>query len=203
MPHRRPLCEAWPVSTELPFPDPLLQVNAVLLRPWNKTDVPSIVTACQDPTISRWSPAIPYPYSEDDALGWLEQQEPARLAGASLDLAVVHATSDEVLGAIGLGSVKIAQGTASIGYWLAPEARGHGYITSAVRLLVRWGFDRLGLARIELTTGPENIASQRVAERCGFRQEGCLRSHMFVRHSGQRRDSIVYGLLPGDLAQPV
>src|ERR1022692_4277007 len=127
MPHRRPLCEAWPVSTELPFPDPLLQVNAVLLRPWNKTelpfpdpllqvnavllrpwnktDVPSIVTACQDPTISRWSPAIPYPYSEDDALGWLEQQEPARLAGASLDLAVVHATSDEVLGAIGLGSV--------------------------------------------------------------------------------------------------
>ena len=163
----------------------------------------SIVAACQDPAISRWSPAIPYPYSESDALGWLEQQEPARLAGESLDLAVVHATSDEVLGAMGLGSVNIAQGTASIGYWLAPEARGHGYITRAVRLLVRWGFDRLGLARIELTTDPENIASQRVAERCGFRQEGRLRSHMLVRHSGQRRDSIVYGLLQADLTQPV
>jgi RimJ/RimL family protein N-acetyltransferase len=187
------------VSTELPFPDPPLQVDAVLLRPWSGTDVRAIVAACQDPAISRWSPTIPYPYTEDDACGWLEQQEPARLGGESLCLAVVHATSDEVVGAIDLASVNIEQGTASIGYWLAPEARGHGYITSAVRLLVRWGFGHLGLSRIELTTDPENVASQRVAARCGFRQEGRLRSHMLIRHSGQRRDSIVYGLLPGDL----
>lgn len=39
----------------------------------------------------------------------------------------------------------------------------------------------------------------RVAERCGFRYEGRLRSHMLVRHSGERRDSLIYGLLPGEL----
>jgi RimJ/RimL family protein N-acetyltransferase len=82
---------------------------------------------------------------------------------------------------------------------LARDARGHGYISRAVRVLVRWAFDELGLARLELTTDPENTASQRVAERCGFQKEGYLRSHMLIRHSGQRRDSLVYGLLPGEL----
>ena len=89
--------------------------------------------------------------------------------------------------------------SASIGYWLAGEARGQGYISRAVRVLARWAFDDLQLARLELTADPENIASQRVAERCGFRKEGHLRSDIVVHHSGERRDSLVYGLLPGEL----
>lgn len=110
--HLTPLREAWPVSNELPLPDPPLQVNAVLLQLWRDTDAPSIGAACQDPAISRSSSAIPYPYSDSDALGWLERQEPARLARPSLSLAVIHVTSAEVLGAIGLESVQIAQGRA-------------------------------------------------------------------------------------------
>ncbi len=86
----------------------------------------AVVAACQDPAISRWSPVIPRPYQERDAQTWLEQQEPARLAGAGLDLAVVRAGAGDLLGAISLGSISIAQGTASIGYWLAPQARGRG-----------------------------------------------------------------------------
>ncbi len=72
-------------------------------------------------------------------------------------------------------------------------------MTGTVRLLTRWGLTHLGLARLELTTDPQNAASQRVAERCGFRQEGRLRSHLLIRHSGERRDSLRYSLLPGDL----
>jgi RimJ/RimL family protein N-acetyltransferase/diadenosine tetraphosphate (Ap4A) HIT family hydrolase len=190
------------VPTELPFPDPPLRSDDVLLRPWRRADVPAVVAACQDPAISRWSPTIPRPYTDSDALAWLAGQEPARQGGECLDLAVVHATSGQLLGAIGMGNVQIAGGTASIGYWLAPDARGHGYITSAVRLLARWAFDHLGLARLELTTDPENVASQRVAARCGFRRAGHLRSHLRVRHTGERRDSLLYSLLPGELSRP-
>ena len=53
------------------------------------------------------------------------------------------------------------------------------------------------LARLELTCGPDNLASQRVAERCGFTREGVLRSH--VPFKGARRDSVVFSLLPGEL----
>lgn len=184
--------------TELPFPNPPLRQGSVLLRPWTRVDLPFVVAACQDPEISRYSPVIPFPYGEDDALGWFAGQEPARRAGTGLDFAIVLGDTGETLGAIGL-KIDALLRSAEIGYWLAWEARGHGYATSATRAVARWAFEDLGLARLELTTDPDNLASQQVAERCGFRREGYARSHMLVRHSGQRRDSVLYGLLPADL----
>jgi RimJ/RimL family protein N-acetyltransferase len=184
---------------ELPFPDPQLEADSVRLRAWSQADVPAIVAACQDPSIARWSPVIPFPYGAGDAAAWLAGQEPARLAGEALDLAVVAAETGSVLGSVGINGASPMLRNAAIGYWLAPDARGHGYMTTAVRLLTAWAFERLGLARLELTTDPENGPSQRVAERGGFRREGYMRSHMRILHSGERRDSLLYGLLPEDL----
>jgi RimJ/RimL family protein N-acetyltransferase len=184
---------------ELFYPDPPLTDGVVALRPWTLDDLSFVVEACQDPEVSRYSPVIPLLYEEADALGWFELQEPARLAGQGLDFAVTLAETGARVGAIGICSVDLMLMSAEIGYWLARPARGHGYTSRAVRLLAGWAFDHLGLARLALTTDPENVASQGVAERCGFRREGQLRSHMLIRHSGQRRDSLVYGLLPGEL----
>ena len=102
-----------------------------------------------------------------------------------------------VLGGVSLHEVRPGQGCAAVGYWLVPEARGRGAATQAVRLLARWAFAELGIARLELTCGPDNVASQHVAERCGFVREGLLRSH--VPFKGARRDSVIYSLLPGEL----
>jgi len=185
--------------TELSYPDPPLCDGVVALRPWNDDDLDFVIAACQDPEISRYSPVIPSPYTEADALQWFEILDSMRLADRGFDLAITRVSDGAPLGAIGLGELNRMLASASIGYWLAREARGHGYVSRAVRLLARWGFEELGLARIALTTDPENLGSQRVAERCGFTQEGRLRSHMLVRHTGRRRDSLVYGLLPGEL----
>jgi RimJ/RimL family protein N-acetyltransferase len=58
-----------------------------------------------------------------------------------------------------------------------------------------WAFEELGIARVELTCGPDNEASQRVAVRCGFTREGVLRSH--TPFKGGRRDTVIFSLLPG------
>jgi len=184
---------------ELAFPDSPLTDGVVALRPWEPRDLEFVVQSCQDPEVSRYSPVIPFPYVEADARGWFEIQDPGRLAGDSLDFAVSEAATGRPLGAIGLHKVDHRLLTAETGYWLAREARGQGYMTRAVRLLAGWVFDGLLFARLELRTDPENVASQRIAERCGFRKEGHVRSNMLVLHSGQRRDSFVYGLLPGEL----
>ena len=70
-------------------------------------------------------------------------------------------------------------------------------MTHAVRLIAQWAFQELGVARLELTCGPDNRASQRVAERSGFTREGVLRSHLPFR--GGRRDTVVFSLLPSEL----
>ena len=61
-----------------------------------------------------------------------------------------------------------------------------------------WPYGRSGICgSLELTCGPDNLASQRVAERCGFTREGVLRSQLPFK--GGRRDSVVFSLLPGEL----
>jgi RimJ/RimL family protein N-acetyltransferase len=186
-------------ALELSLPDPPLCDGVVALRAWDDQDLDFVVRACQDPEIARYSPVIPSPYTEADALQWFEILDSMRLADAGFDLAITRAADGAPLGAIGIGALDRMLASATIGYWLARDARGHGYVSRSVRLLAGWGFDELRLARMALTTDPENLASQRVAERCGFTLEGCLRSHMLIRHSGQRRDSLVFGLLPGEL----
>ena len=102
---------------------------------------------------------------------------------------------------LGLVSLRIAErdpGLAAVGYWLRPEARGRGAATIALQLVARWAFDEVGVQRLELTTAPENVASQRVAERAGFIREGVLRRLVATKTNG-RQDTVLFSLLPADL----
>ena len=96
-----------------------------------------------------------------------------------------------------VGAIELRLGEeGSIG-WVAPRVRGRGVATRALILLARWAVTEGGVERLVLTTHPENIASQRVAEKAGFVREGVLRSHLRFREG--RRDSILFSLLPSDL----
>ena len=182
---------------ELWFPVPPLSADVVLLRPWCEADIPGIVLASSDPVMQQFSWRTA-PYTEADARDYLAEQEEARLRGEGLSFALVEPRDQAaVLGCVSLQEVRLDHGCAAVGYWLAPEGRGRGLATHAVRLLARWAFAELGLARLELTCGPDNEASQHVAERCGFSREGVLRS--YVPFKGARRDSVLYSLLPGEL----
>ncbi len=182
---------------ELCFPVPPLAGDVVLLRAWREADVQGMVLAFSDPVMRRFSWRTA-PYTERDARDSLAEHEEGRLRGAGLHFALVEPhDQDVVLGAVSLDEVRVDQGCAALGYWLTSKARGRGAATQAVRLLAGWAFAELGLARLELTCGPDNEASQQVAERCGFFREGLLRSN--VPFKGARRDSVIYSLLPGEL----
>jgi RimJ/RimL family protein N-acetyltransferase len=167
------------------------------LRAWRDADLQPLVTACQDPEISRWT-RVPFPYGPSDARNYLLQRHDALHAGASAPFAVVRAEDrDQLLGSISLMRFSWKNARAEVGYWLAREARGQGHITRAVRLITNWGFVHLGLQRIELVAATANPASQRVAERCGFTREAVLRSYM-VSKTG-RDDMVAFGLLASDV----
>jgi RimJ/RimL family protein N-acetyltransferase len=67
-----------------------------------------------------------------------------------------------------------------------------------VRQMAGWAFSEMGIARLGLHIPPGNLAARRLAERCGFVRVGRLRSHWEMA-DGRRVDSLVYGLLPGEL----
>ena len=165
--------------------------GSVTLRPWREEDADAITAACQDAEIQHWIPMIPRPYRREDALAFVRGE----IEGVG-----EHQYAIEVDGAV-VGSIGMQVNrsrTGHIGYWCAPEARGRGVVTRALALLTRYAFEELGLQRAELITDPDNAASQRVAEKVGYRREGVLRSHL-DHPDGRRRDSVMFSLLPGEL----
>ena len=182
---------------DLPLPDPRLSNGSLALRPWQVTDVPALAKACRDPAIVRYAVTVASLDLDWDARTWLTGVDAARRAGLRLELAIARPGSDELLGSIALSNIERRHRRARVSFWVVPEARGQGIAARALRLLAGWTFEWLQLARLELFVEPENVVSQRVAERCGFVREGVLRSR-FVSH-GQRRDSVVFGLLAGEL----
>jgi RimJ/RimL family protein N-acetyltransferase len=188
--------------TELAYPRPDLGDAVVLLRPWAQDDVPESLMAFADPLVQRFSWPRTSPYTEADARGYFVEQDLARRRGEKLELALTEpGDARPVRGGCSLYDVELDAGRARVGYWLAPEGRGRGVATHAVRLLSGWAFAELALFRLELTCGPDNGASQRVAERCGFTREGVLRSHTPFKDA--RRDTVVFSLLRDDRAASV
>ena len=80
-----------------------------------------------------------------------------------------------------------------IGYVLIPSERGKGYCTEAVQLMVDYLFLSKDTVRIQAGTHVDNIASQRILERTGFKREGLMRKEMFVW--GKWTDGYLYSIL--------
>lgn len=170
--------------------------GVVTLRRFCDDDVPRIVEACTDPDTTRFTLHIPAPYGDEDARAYLARVAECWETRERLAFAIADAVSDVLVGAIDVRLGEIG----GIGYWMHPDSRGRGMATQALALLSTWALTEGGVERLELITHPENVASQRVAERAGFMREGVLRSH--TRFRDGRRDSVLFSLLPTDVQTP-
>jgi RimJ/RimL family protein N-acetyltransferase len=172
-----------------------LREGDVVLRCWRLEDVDAVAAACRDPEIPRWIPWIPVPYSREHAETYVQQCLEA--GDDRYPFAIADAATGGAVGSIDLRlNTHFYRG--HVGYWVAAPARGRGVCTAALRVLSGWALQEFELQRLELITDPENLASQRVAEKVGYRREGVLRAHL--RHpDGRIRDSVMFSLLPGEL----
>ena len=165
-----------------------LEDDAVVLRPFEEDDAPALAVAIgDDPELDRWT-SIPFPYTERHAREFIATTEETAFA-------ILDRSTGELLG--GIGSRVAGPAVVEIGYWVKAGARGRGIATRALALIVRFAFDELDAARVQLTTEPENLGSQRVAEKAGFVREGTLRSRLLIK--GRRRDAVMFSLLREDI----
>jgi RimJ/RimL family protein N-acetyltransferase len=168
-------------------PDPPLTDGVVTLRAMGPGDLPAVEQAAADPEIIRWFGELESP--GDVLAGWLDGWRDGTAAALA-----VCSPPDRCVGHV-LVELRNS-GRAHMEYWLLPAARGRGLATRALILASRWAFDALGRARLELWTEPENVTSQRLAERAGYRRDGVLRGYSEV--NGRRVDAVFFGRLAGD-----
>src|SRR5690606_18362113 len=122
-------------------------------------------------------------------------------AGKGVVWAIVDRAADAaaaegaLIGAVGL-NLTGAHRRAELGYWIAKSRWGQGIATEASRAVVAYGFDALGLQRIDARHFPENPASGAVMRKLGMQREGRLRA--MVWRDGVPRDLELYAVLATD-----
>jgi len=111
-----------------------------------------------------------------------------------LNFLILDKGSKKVLGSCGYHTWYTEHARAEIGYALYDEAyKGQGIMKEAMPPIIRFGFEVMGLNRIEAFIGPENEPSLRLVKRLGFTEEGRLRAHYYK--NGRMEDSVVFSLL--------
>jgi len=117
--------------------------------------------------------------------------------GSAVPLFLIRREDDVLLGAITLDNIRRGPAQAgTLGYWVgAPFAR-QGYMREAIAALVHHAFERLDLSRIEAACLPENVASRRLLETCGFKYEGVAQSYLQI--NGRWRTHVLYAALRAD-----
>ncbi|HEX3976543.1 MAG TPA: GNAT family protein [Solirubrobacteraceae bacterium] len=134
------------------------------------------------------------PVHESDHVAWFES---IRTRSGVVLFAIRTLTGEELIGSCQLRDIDHRHSTAELQIRIgAPEHRGKGYGTDAVRLLLTHAFRDLGLARVQLHVFATNPRAIRAYEKAGLRQEGVLRSAAYI--DGRRCDVVVMGILRGE-----
>lgn len=120
-----------------------------------------------------------------------EDEYPALVKGFDTKKGSYFITQNGAIrGSVSFVELNEADKRGEIGYWLSRDAMGRGIMTRAVGVLELYGFDVLGLNRIEIHVDTENLPSQAVARRAGYAREGVLRKFMMLH--GVPRDIVVF-----------
>jgi RimJ/RimL family protein N-acetyltransferase len=171
----------------------VLNGKLVRLRPVREADLAALYDAHID--LSNRGSFFPLGVASESAFR-REFAEKGFWEKESGNLVIVNA-DDEIVGEIEFFK--------PVNYWDAFELSyrlhgsrfaGRGYITEAVQLLVDYLFNNKKQHRIQLVIVPENAASRRIAEKCGFQLEGTARGAFY--NGGRNHDVLIYSLLKTD-----
>ena len=158
-----------------------------ILRPWRSSDLDSLVKHADNYNIAKWlTDQFPHPYTYESGKSYIEmvgKDNPAKVFAIEID--------GEAAGSIGVfPQSDIHQKSAEIGYWLSEKFWRNGIMSSAIRDIVKYGFDSFDIVRIYARPFSTNIGSQKVLEKAGFTLEARLKKAIFKK--GELMDELIY-----------
>ncbi len=171
-----------------------LRTARLLLRPYAETDFDFLYSLVSRPEVARytyWSPR-----TREESVVALEQrmtQGTLHAEGGHLVVLVALQETGEPVGDVQLHWTSREHQQGEIGYLIHPGHAGNGYATEAAEVMLRLGFEELGLHRIVGRVDGRNVASTRVLEHLRMRREACLRHNELVK--GEWTDEVVYAML--------
>ncbi|MBB5351288.1 RimJ/RimL family protein N-acetyltransferase [Haloferula luteola] len=165
------------------------------LRPPYEEDIDVITHLLQERRVVEMLSVVPWPYERRHAEEWLTAIRKKEEEGCWETFVIVLRETDALIGAIGLHP-EPGKPWGMAGYWLGIDHWGQGYMTEALTEMLRYGFEDLGLRRIEAYHFSGNPASGRVMAKAGMGFEGVQR--LRSQRLGELCDRVNYGMIDED-----
>ena len=172
---------------------PTIKTERLILRPYNLGDSPELQRLIGDRDVFSTMTNVPHPYEDGMAEEWIGKRQESFEKGKTIDFAITHREKGFFIGGISLNNIDQQSERAEIGYWIGKPYWRKGYGTEAARAMVKFGFETLGLNRINGRHFSRNSASGRILQRIGMKHEGCQRQA--YKKWGQFEDFELYGIL--------
>ena len=155
---------------------PTLQTDRLTLRQLTMEDIEFIFQHFHDPRVTQYlmdePPVADYAQAQAIIDFYLEPEGKTHNRWG-----IVRKGDQRLIGTCGYHKWVKAHCRAEIGYDLAPDCWGQGYMTEALRAAIQHGFEHMGLNRIDALVYTHNDRSIRLLQRLGFRHEGLLRDY--------------------------
>lgn len=156
---------------------PVIESERLRLRRMKRGDAKVMFRYWSDPEVTRYMNVPPFTSVEEawdmiNLLNGLSESEDAMRFGIELK------EEGKLIGSCGYNVWELSGSyRGEIGYDLGREYWGRGYMSEALRMLLAYGYDTMGLNRIEALVEPENSGSRKLLLSFGFKEEGLLREY--------------------------
>lgn len=176
-----------------------LRNENIFLRRYRVKDITERYRAIEDSRadISRWFSWCHPNYSEADNELWIRDCDQKWENGIEYSFRISNLQDTMQIGECRINHINEIHKMANISFWVRHGHEGKGIATQATLLIAKFGFQQLGLNRLEIFMSLRNYGSQRVAEKVGAVREGVLRNRINLR--GAVEDAVLYSLIPRDL----
>jgi ribosomal-protein-alanine N-acetyltransferase len=179
----------------LPAEQPELSTARLKLRRFVADDAAQVHRLAGDAAVADTTLLIPHPYPDGAAQDWIASHADEWTAARAATWAIVWLSDGTLLGALAL-HLRLAHRLAVAGYWVGQPYWRQGIAAEALQAAVAWGFDGVGLHRIEATHMKRNPASGRVMEKAGMALEGVMRQA--ACKNGRMEDLVLRAVLATD-----
>jgi Acetyltransferases, including N-acetylases of ribosomal proteins len=161
---------------------PVLETDRLLLRKLRMEDEQDLFEYCSDEHVSKYT--VWYSHRTlDDTRMYLDAVMGKYNRHEVAPWGVEEKESGKLIGTTGFVHWDTKHARAELGYALSRSCWNKGYMTEAVRAVIAFGFEQMGVVRIEARCHLENWGSAKVMEKSGLLFEGILRKQIFVKQN--------------------
>ncbi|MBM7556153.1 GNAT family N-acetyltransferase [Halanaerobacter jeridensis] len=174
---------------------PELETERLRLRKLKLSDAEELFKVFSNPKVMKYYNLYPFDslaQAKELIRNYSDGFEEQRVLRWGLE----HKEKEKIIGSCGIYDWREHFCRATVGYELGTKYWEQGFMSETLTEIIRFGFRRMRLNRIQALVEPPNEASRQLLTSMGFKEEGLLRNYMFYK--GEYKDLIMYSLLRKD-----